>query len=362
MKHKAKREEAEEEEEERGRRREEREEEGLFHRAREPDEVLEEVLSEHHLNDEFIDYAVRRSKREGGVHPMELQAMIEDMKSGVKTPKEIPYIIEDYYSALQAEQEKAREHGLRISYPLRRGERTRIGGVGLEREREDLGLGRREWRGYDRYREAYGAEGPAPLTRDDVVDLMEKVLDRKEREDRLTSIEKQMIQQRADTEKSIDVKFGELKDLLAAQQAKKVEPEGLSRQELLEALDKRDKDAQLRYLETKSRDDKERTDKLVDALDKERVAAKEREEKLLDKIEEISRSRPSISTEGYNKDETRLVADALQILGQKTPIRDAGKIVVEFIKPTTEATPPKRERSGESGIASLLPSEYVKEE
>jgi len=96
----------------------EEEEEGVFVRPRKPEEILEGILLDFNLNQEFIDLMVRRSKNLGGIHPTDLRNYLKTLKSGIKTPQEADFIADEYMLALQREERKAQELGVTISYPL----------------------------------------------------------------------------------------------------------------------------------------------------------------------------------------------------------------------------------------------------
>ena len=83
----------------------------IFPRLREPWMVLRDVLQYHGLKEEFIAYAVRKCKSKEALHPMELRHMLEDLDSGIKTKRQVEYIVNDYVEALYAEREKAERRG-----------------------------------------------------------------------------------------------------------------------------------------------------------------------------------------------------------------------------------------------------------
>ena len=89
--------------------------EKLFERPKTPCEVLQEVLEEFALRDEFKHAMIRRCERNNGMHPVELLHYLVSMKSGVKTQGEAQFIAEEYAAALRAEMEKARQ--LNMPYP-----------------------------------------------------------------------------------------------------------------------------------------------------------------------------------------------------------------------------------------------------
>lgn len=83
----------------------------IFPEVREPWMILRDVLQYHGLKEDFIGYAVRKCKSKEVLHPMELRHMLEDLDSGIKTKRQVEYIVNDYIESLYAEREKAESRG-----------------------------------------------------------------------------------------------------------------------------------------------------------------------------------------------------------------------------------------------------------
>lgn len=83
-------------------------ESNFFEEPKKPEEVLAQVLSEFDVDKNFIKMMVRRSKRQGGIHPSDLRNYLKAMKSGINNESECDYIADEYSFALREEEEKAK--------------------------------------------------------------------------------------------------------------------------------------------------------------------------------------------------------------------------------------------------------------
>lgn len=207
---------------------------------------------------------------------------------------------------------------------------------------------------------------PSGVTAQQVQAMIDQSTEKTQREGRLASMEKELIQLRADQDKraveqkaAMDAKIAELKDVMT----KKPEPgpEIITAEKLLQILEKRDTDARTKYLEERAADERQRHQDLLKEVQEDRKQMADK----LEKLEEAAKRPPVVSTQGYQKDETRLLADAMQILAQRRPIQDTARVVIDLIKPPPpegeEAKPPERESSGAPGAGEILPREMVKE-
>lgn len=339
-------------------------EEGLFERVKTPHQILEEVLStpEFGLNEDFIRAAVRRSERLGGLHPTDLSNMITTLRSGTKNKAEAEYIVEDYYYALMQEQRKAEQRGVRMTYPL---------GLRDEGEYRRGYLAPTYERGppepYDRggqmpyeYRRAFGG-GMSPQ---DVMQMVDRAMERREKEDRLRDMERSLDATKTELNEKISTKFDEVKKLIEEKPSGPVMPPGVVTKEDLSRMFEKKEDSEL------IRAQKERLEMERESRKTEREAANKRAEEQAKQFEKLAQrleERPvARSTEGYTKDETRLLADTIQTLAPgRFPLRELTRGFQMILKPlpSEEAQPPLREKvGGGKGVLGFLPEEMLAEE
>ena len=140
----------------------------LVDRPKTPEEVLREVLEEYGIPKKFIDFAVKRSQRVGGLHPAELEQMLLMIKfSGVRDKGTASFVASDYAYALKQEEEKAKRMKETYPYP---------GGLGLGREddyeykpyynvgfRRDDDMFRRKYNRFNRREEEERETKPLPM-------------------------------------------------------------------------------------------------------------------------------------------------------------------------------------------------------
>jgi len=341
-------------------------------------EILEGVLHEHGVSDEAIKYEVGRAERMQGVGQImdgnELQRDLLGMKIGI--PRErINLVVRDYLENVQWEAKRAQDRQAAVSWPtgaagyppqqIPGGWPSPMGTTGTPGTIPPTFTGGQPGTQMSPgYQYAFGGGITPQQIQQMISETIAKEIAKKDEVDRLAALEKQRIQDRADAdkraveaEKKASEQMTELKEWLGSQLAATKEKPGevkpLSREELLEIMDKQQKGEYMKYLEERMRHDKEQHDAVMAQLKEERKATQEEKAKLLEKLEE-ARSSKVVSTEGYHKDETRLVADALHILGQRQPIEKAGKVLEVFLRPAPAEQPPERESSGPSGVADIL--------
>lgn len=361
-------------------------EEELFKRPKTATEILREVLYEHRLNERFIDYALRRSERLGGLHPMELQKMLSDLQSGVKEAA-VPYIVDDYYNALIQEQLKAQKAGQRISYPFL-GQPSQPKGTPTAYQ---LGYGRTPYgqqafpTPYDvqpygqpnpnptlppAYYQSFGVNPPvqtAPTLEEiaKVIDeKIEKTLVKQKEEERLERLEREMKQQ---MEKMEENHRAQMEKILETVSMVNATPEGvLTKEELITILEKKEKDAELKLANERIEMERQLREKEKE-LDEQRITSMM--EKLESAMEELKNREPPVvlSGEGYTKDEYRLIHDGLQLLAGRKPVHDIGQIIVKLQPPSsTETTTGSKalptEKVEGQGIIEELPDHLILEE
>ncbi|MEM1589011.1 MAG: hypothetical protein QW175_01155 [Candidatus Bathyarchaeia archaeon] len=334
----------------------------LARRPKEVEEILREVLGElWQLKPSFVNYVVRKSKQVGGIHPLELLNLLIKLDSGVKTKEEAQIIVDDYYTALIDAQREAEALGVRVSYPL--GTRLR------EEDISSAVYGVRP--GIPRYeREPYygpilhGAQPPAAsyeqvpgpygqrevLTKEDVYAIIKEVLREKEEEENKRALEREVRSLREEVPKLLEEQISKV--------LSSIKP-GISKEEVEHMLEDREKTAYLKYLEETSKQLREAVDRSIKALEEERARHEEERKELLEELRR--REAQPVPSGEYTRDEIRLLADALRVAASKSVLKDAGKIVIEVLRP--ERLPPQYEKvEGEGGVEKYLPPELVKEE
>jgi len=342
----------------------------LFEEPKSPHEVLREVLTEHGLNEAFIEYAVKRSERLGGIHPADLQGMLRDMKSGVSKASQIKYIVEDYYYALQRESERAKKLGRAFSYPLfPKGEERRPPAYGYPPGYPEYGYYPPEYyyppEGYGRYPPMRPYYYPPPkreegLTKEDVKKVVEEAVKAKKSEEEVKDLRERLIKLESGLneriKQAVEPTLKEIKEkleTLPAQIQPTTPPDVVTKKDLEEAIEKKYKSEYVKVLEEHSK-------RLEKQLEEERKFFRSEIDKLREKIEEAGKPTTPISTEGYRRDEVRLLADAMNILGQKEPMKWIYKGMTIMVKPTLEEKPAEEMPKGEGAdVLSLLPKEMV---
>ncbi|MCK9599377.1 MAG: hypothetical protein M0R06_10075, partial [Sphaerochaeta sp.] len=90
----------------------------LFKTPRTPTDVLVEVCTLHGLNEQFIQYAARKSMAlQDGLQPMEFMSMLKDLKSGMTSKAQAEYIVGDYNQGLMDLRIQQAEEQSRGMYP-----------------------------------------------------------------------------------------------------------------------------------------------------------------------------------------------------------------------------------------------------
>lgn len=331
-----------------------------FRRPRPPHVILESILEEFGVKSPAIKIIVTRCERLGELHPTEVQRMLLDLDSGLKS-REASYVADEYYFALQKEHE-VEEYGGRTVYPKFGGE----GEYGTA-----YGWGRREYGGtqYTPSTSLYPKRsweepsGAGTLTEQRLMEILERRdrdfqerFRREKMEDTLTELMKQVINL-----------SNEIKNL------KENPPSSIPSDVVTKAdLEKREADSYMRMLERQ-------VDTLEKAVDKYENLIKESEEKHRTQLKEIqqgykddlkelrreldeARKHSERTSEGYKEDAYRFAAEGMHrvadILEKKEPI----KIAVETWKTTQEGQKiPPKEKVGEEEITSQIPEEYLEE-
>ena len=325
-----------------------------FRRPRPPHVLVEAILTQFGVKERAKEIIISRCKRAGGMHPSELERALMDLDTGVNR-KEASYVTEEYYLAIQAEEEATRQAEGR-TWPMRRGESGyggTYGGGYPKRDQPDTGYDRgSERRSWDRYES--GRE-ERPLTTRDLMDILE----RRERdlEDRMrrSTLEDKM----GSISEDISVLATELRNL---KDNPPMQPQPQGEGDFVKALQ-----------HTIERQDR-RQDELMDIVRTERGEAKddakelreiyekrlENQEKKL--REEIDRKGTPYDTTGYRDDGVRLAAEGLHEMADVMRARGSPfKIMIEGL-PTIlgeSGPPPQRERGRPASVADLVGPDYV---
>jgi len=355
-------------------------EESLFEKPKSPDQILREVLEEHQVNPRFIEYAVNRAKRLGGLHPIELQKMLTDLKSGIETKAEAQYIVDDYYYALQQEQEKARRLGYHVSYPLSyRPEETPTPSY-FYRPRQDTP---QPYQHTDTFRYSpnpYPSQQPysqpyqpynQPVTLEQIAKLIDdkinNVLLKQEEERRLQELRKELTEQIELIRNEFKEQINSLMNTVSTKSEPQQPAETITKEDLLNFQKQMLETIEKKKLESILEAEKEKAKLLREAYEARLKGDAEKIDQLNKKIEELTKKvaeKPVVvSSEGYTRDEYRIIADAMNILGRKSPIRDLGQIVIN-LTPREQTARPERPTEKVEGkdITELLPDELIAEE
>ncbi len=322
-----------------------------FRRPRPPHVLIESILTQFGVKEKAKDIIIRRCKRAGGMHPSELDRSLMDLDTGVNR-KEASYVTEEYYLALQAEEDAARQTETR-GWPMRRRE---PGGAGRYPLREDQPTGREYERSlYGRPGDRYDSGREGPLTRRDIMDILERrerdLEDRMRRgtlEDKMGSISEDIT--------VIATELRNLKENPPVQPA----PTGPSEYEkslehTIERQDKRQEELMTLIKEERS--------ETKDDMKEIRETYETRLEKQKDELrDEIDRRSTPYDTSGYRDDSIRLAAEGLHEIADVARARGSPfRIIVEGLPRLMgdEVRPPQRERGRPASVADLVGPEYV---
>ncbi len=327
-----------------------------FRRSRPANVLIESILNQFGVKERARDLIVSRAKRAGGMHPTELERALMDLDTGLKK-REVTYITEEYYLALQQEEDVSRDLESR-SYPMRRGEQRRSGTYPAKydergytpggRER-DYDYGRRPW---DRSRGGYGEEQLTMRGLRDILDRRERDLEDRMRrstlEDKMGSIGE-----------DISVLATELRNL---KDNPPVQPASTgpgdyekSLEHTIERQDKRQEELMTLIKEERS-EAKVDMKEIRDTYDRRFDDQEKRFKEDLDK-----RGTPH-DTSGYRDDSVRLAAEGLHEVADV--MRSRGSPIRIFIEGLPSILgggerPPIRERGHPSSVADLVGPEFV---
>lgn len=339
-----------------------------FRRPRPPYLLLRQVLEEFGVKDRAIDIIVTRCRRQGEMHPTEVQQHLSRIESGIKK-SEADYIADEYYFALQHEDEQAAEYGGGgvSSYPRRGGSESS--------DRTYSGYGARRPTAGGDYSSPTSSRRPgSPRPWDSQSDgaLSETklldILDRRDRDRDQRDRERTLERDVSDMGKTMVELMQELKHIKenppTSVPADMVTMDQLKSQQ----ADSYQKAMELQ-LDTMKNDRKELLDALKDTQKESKETVKEirdfyseKIDKMEDKLEDAKRH-GTRSTDGYKDDNVRLAADAMDRAGRIIESKEPIKVIIEGLgrmaegPPTTPAR--ERERVGTETITAAIPEEYL---
>jgi len=363
--------------------------EGLFRRPRESHEILEEILRTFGVKEKFIQFIVARSQRTGGIHPADLIRFLLVMDSGVRNKDLANIIASEYSQALIAEQQKAKELGLNIVYPIYPYPQTQNTTTAAFIQ-PYTGAQTQQYPPYQRYPQIQQLQqqqhvfDPIRL-KEEIMMTIKAMLEEKEEKKKVELLEEQIQKTREDMIKIQHSFESALKDVVSTltdklkdivEKVKEPPPNVVT----VEQLEKMQLNKQLELLEKLLEEKDKRIQELVKELKEERSEMTEALQKVLDeyekeraellkKIEEV-RSQQPISTEGFKSDEARVLATAIdratQIIAQKKPVEVIIKTIPTLLgtpAPSTERPQYVETKESKSKVIELLEgTEYVSEE
>lgn len=327
-----------------------------FRRPRPPYVLIESILTQFGVKERAKEIIISRCKRAGGMHPSELERALIDLDTGVNN-KEASYITEEYYIALQGEEQASRDTGGR-AWVMQRNE-SRYGGTygGAYTQRDQYpstgynrDLERRSWD------TRYETRREDPLTMQSLMDILEKR--ERDLEDRMTK--RGLEDKIGELSGDISVIATELKNMKENPPAKQTQPQGPSEYEkaLQHTIDRQDKrhEELMEMIKSERTEAKEDVQYLRDTYEKQ-LEKREREYK-----DELSKKGTPHDTSDYSDDSVRLAAEGLHEVADVMRTRGSPvKIMIEGLPRIMgeEVKPPPRERGQPASVADLVGPEYV---
>lgn len=260
-----------------------RSERGMFERPSPPEQVLRDVLESYDVKEPTIKFLERRSRLKGGIHPTELQDMLQGFTKtfiGIADKQVIPYIAEEYALALEEQDYKRRELsqrrpqfglGMRGDRDLRPRD---YGGPGLGYKRDEYQPEyerRSVWDSYQRrwvqpppqdysspyYQPPYQPRGEELLTKEAVAEIVADAISKKAEEDKFDKLTDKVGDIETGLRDRIDDKFEEIKVLVEKDkedEAGKDKPEAVTEEKIKEIIEGKGKDSYIKYLEESHKD------------------------------------------------------------------------------------------------------------
>ncbi len=339
-----------------------------FRRPRPPYLLLRQVLEEFAVKERAIDIIVTRCRRQGEMHPTEVQQHLSRIESGIKK-SEADYIADEYYFALQHEDEQAAEFGGGGvgSYPRRGGSESSstYSGYGARRTtrgQEDPSSVSSRRPGSQRPWDAQQQDGP--LSEAKLLDLLDRRDRDRDQRDRERTVEKD-VSEMGKTMVELMQEIRHMKenppssvpaDMVTLDQLKSQQADSYQKaMELQLETMKDDRKELLVALKDTQTENKETVKEIRDFYS-------EKIERMENKLEDAKRNTPR-STDGYKDDNVRLAADAMDRAGSIIERKEPIKVIIEGLGRMAEGPParpaPERERIGEETITEAIPEEYL---
>jgi len=369
----------------------------VYERIKTPTEILVEVLRRYNVKEECIRLLKAKSEmREGGLHPLELEQRLNEFSkafTGISDRRLIPDIVEDYMYMLQREQEKARQRGIRYIMPPIQG-RGYSGGYSTSRYTsfEHIPPSRPASPRYESdyyYRQPpygyrYEGETGEPVTRESIMrEVREMLLEFKremEEKDKFDRLMEMITKQQ-----EVIARLQEELRILRENPPQNIPPNIVTKEELMALLEKKDKDAYMKFLEHKLQETSREIERLLQSREKADEKWEQRLKELQDRYEKIIKelqdryekdreklekkieeARKEAEVRGYKSDEVRFRADVMketrgiiQDVLDRAPLR---KTLQVTISPVKEQPPKRKEEESASEIPEELPPELIVEE
>jgi|GEM_PF-4131116 len=351
----------------------------LFPTPKPPEEIIAEVLEEWQVDERFIEAVTKYVQRKGYLDPGWLLNMLLEARTGRKfSQQEAFMVVDEIVSEIEKEREKAEKAGRQYFFsvmpfgrssttyyspaiPLTSGEQPRIYTSYQQPHPTTTPTTQYQYQPYQ-YQQPYSQP---ILTKEDIAKIIDERIGVKTTQDSINELRKQMaelekarIEDKANLEKMITNSISSLKEeikntiasyLSNIQPSQKTE-ETLTRKDLELIFEKREKDMmekihelEKKYLESKSEAEKKELVGQIDMLRKE--------------IEHI-KSQPTtiVSPEGWQKDETRLVAqlgsELLSIAKERKPVEYLIRIMAQPKQP--QEIPKEEIKTKGKGLIDLI--------
>jgi len=335
-----------------------------FRRPKSAAQILRELCTYHGLKEDFIEYVVRKAEsKRGGLHPMELRQMLQDLESGIKTKRQAEYIVNDYMELLFAEKEKARQMGVPMVYPVGPYEEE-TGRSFYPTYPETTEYQRTQLPSYPSL-PSYGSYPPGGqvLTPVQIQRMIHEAIMEDREKRKIEELSEKIVKLESGIGSIIEEKLEKLLSPQSGVPENVVTTEDLQRVLETEALK-----AQVAAEKVRSEMSEKLHEKTLKALEEniDRMM-KETEER----IKRIEESRRIATPDSFKTDEGRLLAEGIQELGSvirdRRPLEEGGKILVQILKPEVAEIPSGKSKiskkvEGEDIIFDLIPEEFIEEE
>lgn len=317
-----------------------------FDRPQEHWEILDEILTSFGVNDRARALLVKRAQRQKKpIHPQELQRSLEAFKSGLKKG-ELSYVAEEYYLALQAERRERKE---------RTSSRSRYISGYDEEEEEDRRSEKRYSFDDDRDEEfpvwERGRSGKHPTYED-----LNRFREDLKRDGEVRELKREL------REKEEEANY--------LRSRPPVEPDTRKDdfyQMMMDQQERADRERQ-RAHETQMATDQRAHDERIESMKREQGARDTYTEKLLELTRDATKQPIRASTDGFQEDGPRVLAQAIssaaEVVRDGKPIKQLTEAALATQKANQPPDPLEIDRKAPEkiGILDSLPDDLVDEE